>query len=212
MASPKFTFDKKSQRYRFKTGDRAGQFVSKAKVRALIEERIQQERDAIDRLAVNLTNRSIKLKNFEEGMAKRIKQLHIQSYLLGKGGEGNYDSTGDRAAMQSIIERQYRYLRGFTTDIRDGKLTVAQIKARAKMYAAAAYGSQQRGTASGHRESDRYNYEKNVLGDADHCIDCEYLSFRGVVPIGQISAINPPGTRVCKVNCRCHIEFYIEKP
>ena len=209
--NPKFTFDSKSQRYRFKTGDRAGQFVSKAKVRSLIEDRITEERAAIDRLAANLVNESIRLQDFEKGMAKRLKTLHIQSYILGKGGEGTFDNAIDKRLVETILESEFQYLRGFTEAIRDGKLTEAQIRARAKSYARAAYGTQQRATQRGHADEPRYRYERNVLSDgAATCIDCEYLAFRGVVPIGTISRSQPPGSRLCKSRCRCHMEYLLE--
>ena len=211
MALPKFSFEKKSQRYRFKTGDRAGQFVSKAKVRSLVEERIQQERDALDRLAANLVNESIRLQDFEKGVAKRLKNLHIQSYILGKGGEGVYDNRVDKAAIAQKLETEYRYLRRFTEQIKRGELTEAQIRARTKSYGSAAYGTQQQGTAAGHKDND-YNYEKNILSAVENCWECEYLSYLGVVRIGQISRVQPPGTRICFANCRCHIEFYRDRP
>lgn len=40
----------------------------------------------------------------------------------------------DRAAMRAAVERQIRYLDGFTADIRAGRLSPAQITARANMY------------------------------------------------------------------------------
>jgi hypothetical protein len=209
--NPKFTFDSKSQRYRFKTGDRAGQFVSKAKVRSLIEKRITEERAAIDRLAANLVNDSIRLQDFEKGMAKRLKTLHIQSYILGRGDAGTFDNAVDKRLVEQALETQYQYLRGFTEAIRDGNLSEAQIRARAKSYARAAYGTQQRAAQRGHAETGRYQYERNVTSaGAGTCFDCEYLAFRGIVPIGTISFSQPPGSRLCRASCRCYMEYLIE--
>lgn len=212
MADPTFKFDKSSQRYRFKTGDRAGQFVSQAKVRELIQARISKEEKRIERITVSLLNGGLTLPQWEDSMAKRIKELHIQSYLLGRGGVLQYDAMRDRQVLNPIIQEQYIFLRRFSEAIKAGDLTEGQIKERARLYAGAAWQMKERGSAIAHSQAN-YLFERNVLGGEQHvCTDCEYLTFIGVVSIGRISQRKPPGSRICLGNCRCHIEYYKERP
>lgn len=49
-----------------------------------------------------------------------------------------------------------------------------------------------------------YAWERNILGDAEHCAECVEATLRGWVPIGTLPRI---GARLCMVNCRCTMRF-----
>jgi hypothetical protein len=207
-----FTFDKNSQRFRFTSGERKGQYVSQARVREIVQQRIDRESERIERITTSLLRGDLTLPQWEKSMAERIKTLHIQSYLLGKGGTLNYVHSRDSATLTPIIETQYKYLRRFSEDIRDGKLTPARMKQRAKMYADAGWQTQEHGRAIAHSEAE-YGFERNILDRAaENCAECEYFSFIGVVAIGTISRRSPPGTRTCRGQCRCRMEYFKARP
>jgi hypothetical protein len=212
MADPKFKFENGTQRCRYTSGDRVGQFVSRTAVQGLVEARILQEETRVDRITANLLNGGLSLPQWEKSMAERIKTLHIQSYVLGKGGALQYNRKLDNAVLTPIIEAQYRYLRRFSEAIQAGNLTEAQIRQRAKQYAGAAWSSRETGQFMAHRQNG-FAFEQNILDRAaDNCIDCEYQSFRGVVPIGVISQSSPIGSRQCGGSCRCSMKYFKERP
>lgn len=206
---PSFVWNKGAQRFRYSSGDRAGQFVSKAAVRGLMEDFIRSEAVKSDRLTASLLNGKLSLKEWEAGMAKRIKAVHATSYLIGKGGSLRYDSQIDKGRLGSIVRREYKYLRNFSEAIRDGKLSKPQIRARARSYMVSAYKTEQRAEQYSHADNG-YKYEKNVLGDAEHCPDCVYFSGLGIVPIGSTPPIGEG--RQCQGSCRCHKDYFQEMP
>ena len=208
----KFTFDKASQRFRYKDGDRAGQYMSKAKARGIVQDRITREEKRIERIPISLLNDDLTLAQWEASMAERIKTLHVQSYLLGKGGTHGYAPARDGQVITPIIQEQYKYLRRFSEDIAAGKLSKAQIEQRASLYASAAWQTREHGKFISHRESG-YAWEQSVLDrGAENCALCEYFAYLKVVAIGVVSLRNPPGTRTCKAKCRCHMDYFVERP
>lgn len=209
MANPTFTWNPAAQRYRYSSGDRAGQFVGKAKVRSLMESFIKDEKTRSDRITANLLNGGISLKEWEVGMAARIKAVHSTAYLLGKGGALHYDSAIDRGRIGAIVKREYYYLRDFSKDIQAGKLSEAQIRARTKSYMETAYATEQRAEEYGHADQG-YRWEENLLTPGESCPDCVGFTGMGIVAIGTIPPIGQG--RQCRNRCRCHKKYYRDKP
>ncbi len=209
MASPKFTWNKEAQRFRYSSGEKKGQFVSKATVRSLMNDFIDDQKIRSDRITASFLGGGLTLAEWEDGMAKRIKALHSTAYLLGKGGTLRYDSSIDRGRIGNIVKEEYRFLRGFSEAIRDGKLSKAQIRARARSYMAAAYKTEQRAEEISHQENG-YAYEQNILGAGESCPDCIYFAGLGVVPIGSTPPVGVG--RQCGNNCQCHKDYSVEAP
>lgn len=84
-----------------------------------------------------ITDRLIKgdisLTQWEGEMQQAIADQFTAQYLLGRGGTDAM-TDADKAALAGAIAEQFGFLRTFTQDIAGGRLSAAQIGARAAMY------------------------------------------------------------------------------
>ena len=110
----------------------------------------------------------------------------------------------DFGKLGSEIKQQYRYLQQFEADLRDGKLSEAQIAARARSYidtANAMYAEAQRRSAGDAGMAE----ERNILNARESCAGCVHETQRGWVPVGDLV---PVGARnPCGAYCKCQLEF-----
>ena len=77
-------------------------------------------------------------------MRKEIRRSYISQYLLAKGGRQNM-TQADWGRLGGLLKKQYSYLRQFETEIKLGKLTPGQIKARSQLYIESARQAFERG-------------------------------------------------------------------
>lgn len=197
-----YTFDKAVQRYRGPNG----RFISDATVRKLTQEAIRLVQDDINTMADLLIQQKLSLAEWQRGTALALKQMHTQSYLLGRGGlkmmqQSDYDLLGD------MLKQQYRYLDNFAQALKDGRISVAQFRARLQLYLNAARGTYEQAKRVGHTEA-AFSYEQRFLSPVQNCRPCIDYAEVGRVPINTLPAI---GTRCdCTVNCQCHFQYYHE--
>ncbi|ESA35942.1 hypothetical protein N836_09490 [Leptolyngbya sp. Heron Island J] len=128
-------------------------------------------------------------------------------FLLGMGARGNIndDHSGH---VRDRLTVQFEYLRQFSEDILDGNLTINRIKARANLYPQddqLLYSEAQEFIHS----TEEWSYVRNLLGGCQHCRDCLNEAAKGWVERDQMSM---PGTRMCRWNCCCMLEYAKEKP
>lgn len=101
------------------------------------------------------------------------------------------------------------------------------VARRAEMYASFLNGVFEDAKRESHRNARDadgtavFQYEQNVLGNADHCRDgydkqgnfvtdgCIEITAAGWKPIGSFP---PPGQRTCQMNCKCHMRYAITPP
>jgi hypothetical protein len=194
-----YAWDRASARYR---NLQTGRYVSEASVRGL------GERFAIEAVGSNielLTDRfidgKIDLETWQRGMAREIKDAHVVSAMLGRGGRDQM-TQADWGRLGARLREQYRYLNRFAREIANGQLSPAQIRARAAMYARSARTSYFDGLTSAKREAG-FEEEQRVLGVAEHCDDCPPLAGYWA-PIGSLP---PIGESQCLTNCRCSKKY-----
>lgn len=198
-----FVFNRKTQRYQYKGGDRSGQFVAVSKLQDLMESYIQTKQKQAISVTDSLLKRDISVGTWETAIAKELKEAHILAFSVGKGGTKNL-SARDYGLLGVRLKSEYRYLRQFSTDILDGKLTPAQIRARIAKYQSSLYASFEQGRLESHIASG-FRWERNIRTAKESCQSCIDRSARGWVPIGTMPGVGI--ATLCKMNDRCFREF-----
>lgn len=197
-----FRWDRSAARYR----DMAtGRFVSEARVLSTVEQFNEQAvAGNIERLTQRMLEKRITLAEWQQGMAAEIKDAHLVNAMAGRGGR-NAMTPADWGRAGGRLKAEYQYLNQFAQDIEAGKLSEAQISARAKQYAAAGRKAYYDGkTAAG--EDAGFRYEQRFLNPAEHCSDCIEYASRGRVPIGTLP--EPGVDSACRSNCKCTKKYY----
>lgn len=180
----------------------SGRFVSYREIRSYLDAVLDNnERQVLD-LANRLRAREISLQAWQIQMRDLLKDIHLASSALARGGWAQM-SEADYQRAQEKIAFQYEKLSAFAQQIEKGLALDGRFLNRTKLYA-------QSGRSTYHQslrnemEIRGMKREKSVLGPADHCSECLSEAERGFVPIGELVLI---GDRQCKSNCRCHVEF-----
>lgn len=200
-----FYWDKKSQRYRYgpESGATSGQFVSVEALQNLVGEYIDVRKKQARALTEQLFNGNLSVGAWESAIARELKEAHILSYSIGKGGMKQLNSR-DFGLLGQRLKKEYAYLRQFSQDILNGKMSQAEILARLDLYQNSLYPTYSQGQTEGHIESG-YRWERRLLSPAEHCDPCVAYANRGWSPIGTLPAIGQGSP--CKMNCRCRKEF-----
>jgi len=153
-----------------------------------------------------LLQRRIGVGAWERQMAEAIRASHLEARMFGVGGQFGM-SAADYEATMLRIRAQHDYLHGFGRQIANGELSEARIRQRAgQYYEAAQRETYRRASEDMHRQAG-YDQEQNVLGVADHCVDCEGETTRGWVEMGTLL---PIGERACRSNCACHVTYRVK--
>lgn len=196
---PPYTWDRTAGRYR----DAGGRFVAMPDVRAAVDAVIAGSADRLGRLAAQHNAGRISLADFQAGLVREVKALHLAQLAAGAGGWAQLDAR-EYGHVGAILRGQYAYLTRFVAAIADGSLSAAQIAARARLYAAAGRATYE---AARLRSDQRAGLteERNRLNPVRtaHCVECLQLTALGWVPIGTIKAI---GSRLCTMQDHCTIE------
>ena len=201
--APFFEFDKSTQQYRYKSGDRNGQFVSIKQLQGLTVDYQSQQVEQGQRILAELLNKDITVNNWMRQTASHLKQSHINMFALGFGGHRKMGA-GEYGAIGNRLRKEYEYLRQFALEIQDGKLSEAQISARLALYYGSTWQTYQRARERAHK-ANGYTQERRVTQPGKVCGDCAGYALRGWVAIGELPA--PGDQSVCKVHCRCSKEF-----
>lgn len=200
-----FLYDRKSQRYRYKD---SGKFVSASAVRALTQKAVEQtERDLLT-IGQLLIDGKINVSTWEQGTQKAVKNLHLQQYLLGKGGLKNV-SQRDYGILGQRVNFQYGKLRLFAQQLITEGATEAQFKARLQLYAQSARGSYEEGREQAHQEAG-FSWERRLRTKIESCSPCVTYSSAGWVAIGTLP--NAGQDCDCRARCGCYKEYSKSKP
>ena len=108
---------------------------------------IQKQLPAIRRLVNQLGNGEITVQEYLLSIRRHIKKTYLGEWLLGKGGV-NAMTANDVRLVGIHVHRQYEFLQNFVEQIRNGELSVAQIRSRTEMYIHSATQAYERGQAS----------------------------------------------------------------
>ena len=200
---PSFAFDAASQRFRYTSGDRAGQFVSQAKVRDIVDrEYIRSQKTVLAAIGDRLISGELELADWEAEVSQALKTLHINAYTLGKGGIERL-TPRDYGTIGAKLKREYVYLRNFAQDVATGEMSIAQFQNRLSMYGDSAFSTYQQARVISHR-SDGFEWYRNIRNASESCDECIRISAQGWGRVGVYAAI---GARQCKAKDRCNWEF-----
>ena len=126
----KWEWDKKLKRYReTDTGRIIGQ-RRMVKLRDVYNESVADE---VAELADKLGTGDLTVQQWTIAMRDRIKKTFSDQYVLARGGR-NSMTQRDWGRVGRMVKDQYHFLQGFARDVADGKMSVKQVAARAKMY------------------------------------------------------------------------------
>lgn len=181
-----------------------GKKVSKREIYLLI----QRERSLLNK-EMNLTvdrllNGSLSFEDWQRQNIKIIKDAHLEMMRLGRGGNDRTWGIHYLEVANELRTVQYPAFRKFAEDIKAGKLTEAQIRARLALYAKGAKISYERGNLANQAELGKKLGRRRLGSCAPHCQECIYYAMRGWMPLSEVI---PPGVACsCRSNCCCSIE------
>ena len=192
-------------RYRDKS---TGRFVKPEVVRGELDSILENSnKDTTQVLAEQLRNRELSVQDWQLEMRAHIKEVHINSIALERGGFQNM-TPADYGRAGQIIREQYGYLDKFAKEIQTGEQKLdGTLQARAKLYTEAGretfYKSKQANITQGDEAA---THVASHLNPADHCDECVALDGK-IFRIGD-KAYKLPGQRICRKNCKCSEVYY----
>lgn len=181
---------------------RTGRFVSRDTIRLALDDVIDLAGVEARDLSELLRAGKIDLAEWQRGMREIVKTTMLDAEALAHGGRGQLTQS-DYGRVGAAVREQYRYLDGFTEEIRNGLPLDGRFLNRAAMYAKAS-------RPFFHEEQSDlladagYTRERSILHAAEHCAECVDQSALGWVLIG--TAI-PIGDRECLANDRCTMQY-----
>lgn len=132
------------QRYR---STETGRFLGPRQMLELRDVFAQAQRARTSELAARLTTGEITATAWQGEMKGIIKQTYIDQYVMAKGGRAQM-TQADYGRLGNMLRDQYKYLQGFESDIKAGKLSPGQIAARANLYVESSTQAYERGRAA----------------------------------------------------------------
>lgn len=195
-----YRFNERAYRYI----DDRGRFVSGATVRAELDKTLAASQKSMRTMSGQLQTGKISLADWQTGMMREIKNTHLTSAALAKGGWAQM-TPADYGRVGAEVGKQYAYLDNFAQQIASGDQRLDGVfMRRADMYFEAG-----RGTYHEVERSEQglrgMTEERSILDPtARHCDGCLAEERRGWVPIGNLVRI---GARDCLTRCRCRIEY-----
>jgi len=205
--TPEYVFDLRlgaTGRYRGSNG----RIIRNTVVLEVLERAITANRRSMRNLSRQLVGGELTLAEWQMGMAKGLKDIHLASAALAKGGWGNL-SQSDMGYIGSQVKAQLRFLGNFALQIADGTQPLlradgqinGQFLVRTDLYA-------QSGITTYHNIRRRearnrnWNREQRILDPTvkKHCNCCIAQANRGPSPIGSLL---PIGACDCATNDRC---------
>ena len=199
--TPDWSFDATIGRYRDK---RTGRFLSKKEALDLTEASVGRAGQILDGLTESLTMGAMSLQDWQREVAKLLKTVHLAQFILGKGGAAN-TFPADYLVVARTLKSEYQYLDKFAADIASGRLSAAQIKARARLYVNKTRTSYWMGDAMAQDRATQPALMRRILAVAEHCPDCLAYAAAGWVPVGTLPM--PCQACECGANCRCSVEY-----
>lgn len=193
-----YTWNESAKRYT----DSRGRFVSKQAVRGAIDRELADADRIVRQLGEDLRNGRISLRDWQTGMRREIKRVHLNGAAAAKGGWAQL-SPADYGRIGQIVRGQYGYLEKFAREVERGLPLDGRFTQRVQLYS-------QAGRSTYHvadrreMETAGYTEERSRLNPADHCQQCRDEAAAGWRPIGEMV---PIGQRQCRSRCKCTVEY-----
>lgn len=195
-----FYFDPKVDRYRYKD---SGKLAPTKAIRNLMERRIDNAKNDMEKIIDLYNDGTMNTEEMNKAVAKKLKKIHIENMLLGKGGE-KFVNESDYGRTGNVLKNEYRYLKRFFNDVENNTMTQKQQKKRINMFA-------NRGRLSYWKSKEKINKEagkkwmRRHLSVAEHCADCISYRNAGWQPVGTLP--QPTEACECTANCKCYVEY-----
>ncbi len=199
-----FVWDRRSARYRDRE---TGRYVAESRVLGAVEHYGEYSANNIGRLTERLNGGQLTIGQWQREVAQELKNAHLIAAMAGRGGRDAM-TQADWGRVGGRLRWEYEYLNRFAQEIEAGKLSAAQIAARARLYGNAARKSYYDGRTAAARVSE-YRYEQRFLQPGESCEDCVNYAARGRVPIGTLP--EPGEGSRCRSNCNCIKRYYTEE-
>lgn len=187
-----------------------GQFMARKEVLGYVEKSITASGQATDILASYVADGLLAPGDFYSLMAREIKGEYVRQYLLGRGGRAQM-TQADWGSIGGMLKEQYNpHLKNFAEQIAQGKLSEAQIRARAQMYVNSAREAFERAQARSAKIAGLDEVKWVLNFTAEHCPDCEIFSDMGWQRVDEDpydGAYPGSGNTVCLTSCKCHLEY-----
>lgn len=207
-----YSYDSKSQRYR---NLETGRFIPKTQVDALIRKRINQIESDVLTVGNLLQSDRISLETWQRTTALTIRELHLQTYMLARGGKAQMTSE-DYLTVARELKKQYRYLRTFAEDVNNGysidkngnqvPLTVGRFEARLRLYAKSGRAAAILAEEQMQRKANKVAMSRHLGATDKHCGSCLSYASAGIQPIGVLPM--PCQQCECGNNCLCSVKWY----
>ena len=171
----------------------------------VVEQRIELYQSSIGDATQVYNDGQITLAEWQRLMADDLRNMHLQNAAVGRGGWANL-TDADLQKVEGSLRFQYQHLDGFANDILDGKLSPAQIKARAQLYAQSGRSAYWDANTTTQTDTGYTEERRIAIGDKGTCTPCNDLEALGWQPIGSLPN---PGGEPCDglTNCRCTKEY-----
>jgi hypothetical protein len=199
MADPGFRYNAKAYSY----VDERGRFLSRTDVRDVLDNALANNGRLVRDLTQQLQQGRISIADWQTGMAREIKNVHLYSAAAARGGWANM-TPADYTRAGQRIEAQYIYLRGFAEDVASGKQPLnARALERAAMYSEAGRNTFHH-VERAEMEIRGMTEERSVKDERDSCDECVEQDALEWQPIGDAV---PIGERECLTRCRCSMDY-----
>jgi hypothetical protein len=178
-----------------------GRMVKRAAVVDMLDGVLQRSSGTVERLALSAHDGTLTPRQFYEAMQREVRLANNAAAALAKGGWAQMTQS-DWGRNGALLREEYRHLRGFAADIAEGKLSPAQVAARAKLYADSAWRRYWEVHEGQMTEAGKGEEHWRTRGDDRVCAVCLELEARGWQPIGSMPV---PGS--IHAGCRCGKDF-----
>lgn len=183
----------------------SGRKVSKKQIFHIIKAEQNAIADQLDQTINRLLIGETSFENWQRETARIVKDGHVAMMRYGRGGKDKTYAIHYLDVANELRKVQYPHLRDFASDIRAGKMTEKQIRARMRMYAYSPKVSFERGRHWVERTIGKKEGLRMLGSCAKHCQSCINYARLGWVPIADL--ILPGVACECGPYCCCSIKY-----
>jgi hypothetical protein len=144
MTENRWEFDQTARRFR---DTMTGRFLSASDALKLRDGFPESQGAALRDLTRRLAAEDLTVQQWESQSRDLIRDTHAGQYVYGRGGLDAM-TADDWAEVNRLADEQAQFLRSFAEDVAAGRLSEAQVEARADLYLAASRQAYERGRAS----------------------------------------------------------------
>jgi hypothetical protein len=200
--TPQYVWNERSARFR---DVKTGRYISQSRVTAALNDVIDAAAAEMKAASVGLQTGQITLAQWQLVMEANIKNMHLASASMAKGG-WNQLTQADFGRIGSIIKQEYGFLRKFALEISSGKQPLnGTFLQRAQEYMRAGKVTYYE-VLKREKEKRLEVYVRNARHARDSCPLCIEQERLGYVRTDDPRLI-PPGRRTCRGYCKCEWIF-----